>query len=73
MFTIKVCLTLEKCRPPSARLPILIKGEDEDASGVIKDASDTTKDEYASDFEGPISTTPNEGEDVDEDVVARIA
>ena len=52
---------------------MLIKDEDEDASGVIKDASDTTKDEYASDFEGPISTTPNEGEAVDEDVAAIIA
>ena len=60
-------------RPPSARLPFLFNDEDEDASGVIKDASDTTKDEYASDFEGPISTTPNEGEVVDEDVAAIIA
>ena len=50
-----------------------MKDEDEDASGVIKDASDTTMDEYASDFEGTISTTPNEGEVVDEDVAARIA
>ena len=50
-----------------------MKDEDEDASGVIKDACDTTTDGYAPDSAGPISTTRNEGEVVDEDVAVRIA
>ena len=51
----------------------MIEDEDEDAPGVIEDASDVTKDGYASDSAGPISTTPNEREVVDEDAAVRIA